>query len=203
MWKKQIFTIVYNAVNVYIRGDVCFRERAMTVSHSLISIHLIYHRATKVFIARDITGTSSCGGEELRRIAERKSSETRKIKRRPLFFNKTCPGRFSRCRFSPGGSSLDFSQPQFHKNSLKKKVGAQECARGKRNIRPPRLASGRVEKERCQLGCKQATSLSSITLADLPMSWRSKFISPLRTKLFFYQKGTLTLLNKTGAVIRN
>lgn len=82
------------------------------------------------------------GGEELRRITERKSSETRKIKRRPLFFNKTCPERFFRCRFSPGGSSLDFNQPQFHKNSLKKEVGGSGM-RERKNIRPCAFTVGK------------------------------------------------------------
>lgn len=58
-------------------------------------------------------------------------------------------------------------------------------------------------KKRCQVGRKQATSLSPITPANLPMSWQSKFINPsplpLITKLFFCQKEMLAPL-ETGTV---
>lgn len=113
------------------------------------------------------------------------------------FLIKLAPAVFPLLLFV-GRKFVRFSQPQFHKNSLKKESGP-------RNVREERevFAHGWravAQEERCQLGRKQAASLSPITPADLPMSWWSKFINLLRTKLFSYRERTLASFIETRAI---
>lgn len=78
-------------------SGVCSLERApATESRSAVPIRLIYHRATEVFITLDITGTPAEGPRRQRKEIGRNGKNKA---RRPLFFNKTCPGRFAAAAF--------------------------------------------------------------------------------------------------------
>lgn len=101
-------------------------EPPATESRSAVPIRLVYHRATEVFISLNITAALDEGLRRQRKEIERNGKNKA---RRPLFFNKTCSGAVSPLPLFVGRKFVRFSQPQFHKNSLKKEVGAQECSR--------------------------------------------------------------------------